>query len=373
MNTALYTPSVEHLSSYLKHSGWKLVNKNNRCFVFEGYVDADGNPFEIVLPLNERAPDYPVYAEHTIRILSALTDKAEAAIANEIRFFDHDILVIDTDVRSVDFAATQIPPIKRLIGHSANMERSLKPHFNQYYLEARNMLKHFEVRQMHNGNASFHVESQVGDKEPYQRKLFKDTPHPGDKLPLERRVMERIATGLITLEDATRNRDPRPLMEDYADGFNANMCNAILEISKHSPKPVQYSVKWSRKLPVTHGVNVVKDIQIQRKHIEYLKRARDQLKEWRPEFQRIEGRVIGLSSLVDPQSDEANDDERSIVVFRTDSNGSGRKLWINLGKEDYITAHKAHIDWKTISVDGFALKRRSGWQLADPQDFKIIY
>ena len=372
MNTALYTPSVEHLSSYLKQSGWKLVNKNNRCFVFEGYVDADGNPFEIVLPLNERAPDYPVYAEHTIRILSALTDKAEAVIANEIRFFDHDVLVIDTDASSVDFAATQIPPIKRLIGHSANMERSLKPHFNQYYIEARNMLRHFEISHQLNGRVSYRVESQVGEKEAYQKKLFRDTADPGEILPLQRRVVERIATGLLTLEQATKSQKLQLLIESYADGFNANMCNAILEISKHSAVPVQYSVDWARKLRVSDGVKIVRNIQIERPHLEYLKRTRDKLKEFRPEFQRIEGRVIGLSSSVDPQSDDVDIDERSIVVLRTDRRKPNGKLRIHLGRNDYLKAIKAHEDWATISVDGVALKRRSGWQLSDPQDFKIL-
>lgn len=371
MNTALYTPSVEHLSSYLKYCGWKLVNKNDRCFVFEGYQDVDDNPFEIVLPINESAPDYPIYVEHTVRILSALADKSPKTIASEILLFDRDLLNIASDARSVGHAAMQMPPIKRLIGHSANMERSLKPFFNQYYLEARNMLKHFELHQTNNGSVGYRVESRVGEIEPYQKLFFRDPEDPGDKFPLQRRVMERIATGLMDLEKSVENRDPQALIEGYADGFNANMCNAILEISKHSPRPIQYSVNWSRKLPVSQGLRDVNNILIEPLHIEYLKRACDKLKKRKPEFQRIEGRVIGLSSLDDPQSDDVDNNERSIVVLRTDRNGSGRKLWINLGKEDYITAHKAHIDWETISVNGLAIKRRSGWQLAEPHNFKI--
>lgn len=371
MNAAVYELPAEHISSYLQRSGWQLVNQNDRCYVFEGYEDVDDNPFEIVLPINYSAPDYPVYVEHIVRILSALTDKSPNSVANQLILFDRDMLMIEVDSKSIDNAAMQIPPIKRLIGHSANMERSLKPYFNQYYSEARKMLKHFEIHQKYNGNVSYHVESQVGEVEPYQTMLFGDKEDPGQRLPLQRRVMERIATGLIDLQNATSNRDPHVLLAGYADGFNANMCNAILEISKHSPKPIQYTVNWSKKLAVSQGVRDVKNIQIERLHIEYLKRTCDKLKQRKPDFQRIEGRVIGLSSSVDPQSDDDNN-ERSIVVLRTDRNGSGRKLWINLGKEDYIAAHKAHMDWKTISVGGLAIKRRSGWQLADPHDFKIL-
>ncbi|MCY4070843.1 MAG: hypothetical protein OXG60_06060 [Chloroflexi bacterium] len=372
MTAPKYELPVDNIASYLQTAGWTLVSDNKILYAFEGFQDEDGAPLELILPKNESAPDYSNYVRNSIGLHSVLTEKAPETIASEILLFDRDLLVIKVDSRSVDNAAMQMPPIKRLIGHSANMERSLKPYFNQYYLEARKMLKHFEIHQTCNGNVSYHVESQVGEIEPYQTLLFDDKEDPGQRMPLQRRVMERIATGLIDLQNATTNRNPQALISGYADGFNANMCNAILEISKHSPRPVQYSVDWSRKVPVSPGVTEFKSILIERPHIEFLKKACDKLKERKPDYQRIEGRVIGLSSSVDPQSDDVDNNERSIVVLRTDRNGSGRKLWINLGKEDYIAAHKAHIDWKTISVGGLAIKRRSGWQLADPHEFRIL-
>lgn len=363
----VYGVPLSQIKSYLKLNHWSLKNENDRWLVFSGNHFVD-----IVLAKDTLAPDYHVYIDHMLNTLSSASGRTAETLANEIILFSRDLLVIDADARTVDYAAMQMPPIRKLIGHSANMERSLKPHFNQYYLEARKMLKHFEFNQMCNGSVSHRIESLVGEKEAYQIEIPFEGQDPGDKLPLERRVMERIATGLLMVESAARTQDWPLLLEGYADGFNANMCTAILDISKHSPIPVQYSVKWSRTLPVSQDVNDVSNIRIENSHIECLKRARDKLKEKKPEFHRIEGLVIGLSSLVDPQSEDTDDNERSIVVLRTDRRGSGRKLRMNLGKDDYITAHRAHIDWKTISVDGFALKRRSGWQLAYPQDFKIV-
>ena len=86
MIAAVFELSTEQITSYLEHSGWQLVNQNERCYVFEGYRDVDDNPFEIVLPINESAPDYPVYVEHTVRILSALLDKSPDSVANELIF-----------------------------------------------------------------------------------------------------------------------------------------------------------------------------------------------------------------------------------------------------------------------------------------------
>lgn len=363
----LHKFSPTQLGSYLTRNDWPLQNENDRWLVFRGdhFVD-------IVLAKDALAPDYHVYVDHMIKTLSSATGEAHEKIANDIYWFNRDALIIEGDARSIAFADTQEPSIRRLIAHSANMERSLKPSFNQYYAEARKMLRHFEFTHEHNGNLRHLVGSQVGEKTAFQLEIPFEGQDPGEKLPLERRVMERIATGLFMVDCTARTQDWPSLVEGYADGFNANMCKAVLDISKYSPIPVKYSVKWSGKLPVSQGVNDVRNIQIEHTHIECLKRVRDKLKEKKPEFNRIEGLVIGLSSLVDPQSDEANDNERSIVVFRTDRRGSGQKLRINLGKDDYITAHKAHLDWATISVEGTAINRRAGWQLADPQEFKII-
>lgn len=372
MNAAVYELAAEHISSYLQLSGWQLVNQNDRCFVFEGYEDVDDNPFEIVLPINECAPDYPVYVEHTVRILSALTDRTPEVVAEDILHYDRDKLMIQVDETSIDFSAKQAPRIKSLIRHSANSERNVKPHFNPslYSKAAREMVDHFRLCHTHNGRSNYRVESEVGEEQPYQKLLFRDNLDPGTKLPLQRRVLERIATGLLTVEKASRKRDPALLVAGYLDGFNANMCDAILTMSEYSSAPIQYNVKWSRKIEASVGVKIVRNVEIARKHHDYLKAASDKLKELKPEFQTIRGRVIGLSSVGDPQSDEV--DERSIVVLWDHGQGRPRKLRINLEKIDYLHAIKAHKDWATIAVDGVALKRRAGWELADPQEFKIV-
>ncbi len=363
----LYTVPIKDLKSYLELQSWSLKNENENWLVFEGNHFVD-----IVLAKDTLAPDYHVYVDHMVKTLSSERGTPPESIASEIYAFDRDVLTVSVDAASVDNAAGLMPPIKRLIGHAANMERSLKRHFSQYYLEARNMLKHFAVTQEFNDNGYYRVESQVGEKEPYQMNLLCHSLDPGEKLPLERRVMERIATGLMAVEFSAKKRDLQYLIDSYADGFNANMCSAILDISKLAPIPITFGLKWSGKLPASQSVIKLDRILVNSLHLDYLKRARDKHKEWRPKFQSIEGRVIGLSSLDDPRADNADNSERSIVVSLTNHNAQGKKLWINLDKEDYITAHKAHIEWKVISVDGFAVKRRAGWQLAYPQDFKIL-
>lgn len=365
----VYSVPLSQIKSYLKLNHWSLKNENDHWLVFAGdhFID-------IVLAKDTLAPDYHVYVDHMLKTLSSATGKVAETIANDIVRFDRDFLKIRVDETPIDYSAKQSPRIKSLIRHSANSEQNIKPHFDTSFSSkaAKKMIEHFQLTQSINGTSSFQVESRVGEKEAFQRSLPLDNrPDPGDKLPLERRVMERIAAGLVTLDQAARKQSAKLLIDGYSDGLNANMCDAILTMSKYSQAPIVYDVIWSKKIDASEGVKVVKNIEVDHRHRTYLKEASEKLKELKPEFQSIRGIVIGLSSLVAPQSDKV--DGRSIVVLWDRRMGSPRKLKVNLSKEDYLDAIKAHEDWATISVEGIAEKRRSGWELADPQEFKIVH
>ena len=373
ISAPVYDLPVQHIASYLQFQGWELAHQNRRWLIFHGRKSASGDPFEIVLPKDIDESDYRFYVGQAVKILSSLNKQTPATTAYDILRYDRDVLKILVCETPIDYTAKQTPRIKSLIRHSANSERNVKPHFHPSYYSkaAKEMVDHFRLIQSINGVTSYHVESRVGEKEAFQRLLpFNDRPDPGDKLPLERRVMERIATGLITLDKASRIGDAKPIIDGYMDGFNANMCDAILAMSEYSSAPIQCSVKWSKKIDASVGVKVVRNVEIARRHHEYLKSASDKLKELKPEFQIIRGRVIGLSSLGDPQSEEV--DKRSIVVLWEHGRGRPRKLQINLDRGDYLNAIKAHKEWASITVEGITLKRRAGWELADPHNFKTV-
>ena len=126
MNASVYNLPLGHITSYLKSEGWELVSDNKRWYVFEGCEDIEGDPFEIVLPKNINAPDYPMYVQHTIKILSSLMDKTPEKITNDILFYDWDILMVrmteNVDATSIPIhlAAKQIPALKQLIAYAAS-------------------------------------------------------------------------------------------------------------------------------------------------------------------------------------------------------------------------------------------------------------
>lgn len=378
MNASVYNLPLGHITSYLKSEGWELVSDNERWYVFEGCEDIDGEPFEIVLPKNINAPDYRTYVQHTVKILSSLTDKAPQTIADDILLYDRDILMIrilenvDTTSIPIHLAAKQIPALKQLIAYAASLEQddenAKKPYFIQTAPTAGEMVKHYRFGHTFFGSFGYRIESPIKGNVHFQRDMFQD--ESTAILPLERRIMERIIKGLAATEEAVKLRDVKPLINGWDKGFNANMCDAILKMSDEQKEPIEYRIKWSNKIHVSNDLKHVKRVYIQKRHFEYLETASKQLKEQAPESVTIEGRIIDLHSSDDPKSEDAKD--RSITVQWYQRQGRPRNVRITLQKDNYIKAIQAHGDWKIISVNGNLQRKGSKWQLSEPREFKIL-
>lgn len=374
MNASVYNLPLGHITSYLESEGWELVSDNERWYVFEGYEDLEGNPFEIVLPKNINAPDYRTYVQHTVNILSSLKDKAPQTIADDILLYDRDILMIrilenvDTTSIPIHLASKQIPALKQLIAHAASLEQDEnddKPHFIQTAPTADKMVRHYRFGHTFSGSFGYRIESPIKGKVHYD--MFKDKPA---ILPLERRIMERIIKGLATTEEAVKLRDVKLLINGCNKGFNANMCDAILKMSDEQKGPIEYRIKWSNKIHVSNDLKHVKVVRIQKMHFDYLETASKQLKEREPESVTIEGCIIDLHSSDDPKSEDAKD--RSITVQWYQRQGRPQNVRITLQKDNYIKAIQAHSDWKIISVNGKLQRKGSQWQLSEPREFKIL-
>lgn len=375
MNASVYNLPLGHITSYLKSEGWELVSDNERWYVFEGCEDIEGDPFEIVLPKNINAPDYRTYVQHTVNILASLTDKAPQTVADDILLYDRDVLMIrileNVDTTSsipIHLAAKQIPEIKQLIAYAACSEKNAKTYFDNS-ASGNKMLKHYRFGHTIASSFGYRIESPVGKQERlHQIDMFKDEPEV--ILPLPRRVMERIIRGLAATEEAARLQNAQPLVDGYESGFNANMCDAIFNMSEQQKEPIEYSIKWSNKISVSEDLRNVNNIRIQRRHFEYLETASEKLKELQPKFRTIEGHVVGLSSRSDPQSEDEAD--RLVTIHWYPRSGRSRKIQTILGKKDYLDALKAHENWYIVSVQGFVQPRGSKWQLSEPREFKIL-
>ena len=233
------------------------------------------------------------------------------------------------------------------------------------------MMQHFRFGQTFQGSFGYSIQSRVGDT----RHFSAEREHPelplGDitLLPLERRVMERIARGLKATEQAASNNNARSLIDGYADGFNANMCDAIREMVRGLDKPVEFGITWSKKIKATEGIRRNVAVQVHRRHLAHLEDASDHLKTIKPPEVKVEGLVIALTSLGNPRSDDVDD---RTIVLQAKFGRRKRKIRIILEKDDYIRAHDAHLSWKNVEITGFLERVGNAWKLSDPKDFMIL-
>lgn len=383
MAATTYDIPIANITTFLDEEGWNLEQEgDNRWYVFSGEEDSDNDSFEIVLPKTTRSPEYPLYVMHMIEILSSLADKSHELIVRDIQNVCRDVLLVRVDDRAgttsipMDLAAKQIPKLKQLVAYAACSEKTQKAHYRNSS-QGKAMAEHFRFGHTVAGSFGYRVESAVGEKVLFQEdhnqlrqmEIFEDQ-EIEEAPPLERRVLERIIRGLTATAKTVEVRDTKPLVDGYFSGFNANMCQALLEICKAHDEPIEYHVSWSKKIPIPQDIEQQSRIRIDRTHFDYLNAASHKLKETKPEKISIEGRVTALSSEDDPRSEDVED--RSVIVRVTSGRFKSRKLRIALGKRDYERADKAHMHWNTISVTGVMRQIGSHWHLNDPNDFKVI-
>jgi hypothetical protein len=125
-NTILNDIRPEDFSSYLSLIGWSSEHSSNRRWdVFVGSEDAEGEPFEIVLPTATRTIEDRFHLASAVNLLSALTKEEPETVITRIKFHDFDVLRLrdmETDRFNsipIQLAADQVQAMKRLVAFSA--------------------------------------------------------------------------------------------------------------------------------------------------------------------------------------------------------------------------------------------------------------
>ena len=363
---------LEQITSYLKYEGWQLANENAQWRLFQGIEDIQGKPIELALYKDTEAPDFALSVYHSLKTLASLKKKTPDSISQDILTFDRDILEVRVDDYAnttsipIELAAMQINELKQLVLYGATSERSHRQHYDTWLPSARATLDEFSFGHTVAGSFSFRLEARLVGDQPVDNPAM-----PGfEPIPMSRIVMERIMRGLAATELAVAQSDMRPLMEGYRTGFNSNMCESIAKISIDNARPIQFSMKWSRVFDVSDELEEVREVEIRGVHRQYLERASKELAHRESTFATVEGVVRALDSKGNPRSDDVVG--RSIKINGGAIGEPWRQIHLTVEKEDYLTAIRAHDEWRTISVSGYLSKLGTKWVLQEPEGFQII-
>lgn len=368
------------LIDFIQEIGWKLKSSgSDKWLVFIGGGDIEGNELEIILPKEQYKFNISTYVLSALNTLSAVLDKTPDEIILQINLHDRDVLRIRNpetnreDSIPLNFASQQVSELKMLVAYSACSEEIPRPFFVDAQLySAKKMVEEYRFGHTFRGSFGFTVETPLISRYMFstQESVLPNLVGDEKKVPLHRKVMERIIRGLLMTKTAINEKNSQFLVDYYKQGFNANMCKAIVNMSMGKQIPIEYSIIWSTKMvPEDESIRSPGIIRIERDSYEYLEFAADLLTRLEPIEIQIKGLVTDLSANDNPLG---LDTSRSIIVRWVDEHERKvNKVYVVLNKEDYIRAIEAHRMWLSISISGTLERIKGHWRLLNYHDFSI--
>lgn len=354
------------IMSYLTSTGWEQIKYDDRRTLI--FTKPDGqaeSPFVIALPYTEQFRDYSARIEEALERLAVVEDSSFDAVLRKVQSVRDDVIylrlmVARDEYPSLERASHFIEGMRDLVAWGACMEREQQRYFVQPFHEAREQTEHFHLAHTYHGSFGFTIESQVSEA---QQLAFWSDQQP---LPLQRRVLERITRGFLLTQQAEERQSAEILNEQFAQGFNGNMCKAVLEMLEDIREgQVAYAVRWSTSVPASQDVAAFAPIVLQESSIYYLQSAAAYLEKTGQRDLRgertIEGPVVTLGY-----------DGRGAREVTIMAEGIGR-VECTLNEEQYQAAGLAHLAQHTVKVMGKLVKRGKGerYTLTSPRNFQV--
>jgi hypothetical protein len=363
--------NIDDISIYLQNTGWKRREyPESRVIFFDGPQDDKGKSIVLTLPIHKNFQDSNELIARAINLLAAIEHVSLKQIIQQIRSPYQDtlyirILLSESISPSLEAISHFIHGLRNLVAYSACMEREPRKYFEHPFREAKQQAQHFRFGHTFQGSFGFTIESQVVDTESLWSLL-----NEGTYLPLERRVIERIARGFLFALEAMRTKDATIISKNYEAGLNANMCNALAEMLKETgDTEIEFSIIWSSWLKPSSDIAAIDSIRLQSNVHTYLEEAAQYLEAVHKadetnliESAAVKGAIQELAS--------AGPTNRTAKVL---SEAYGKVLIsiISESEWDKIVCD-AYRDKRPISVKGtLARKKRGTWTLVHPRDLIV--
>lgn len=345
------------LQFYLTKNGWSRIaldRKKSQLFLLRG----DGyDDLRIMLPATDKFIDSKDRLTQAIEALSQIEGRPALDICMDLLTTTSDSLRVRLQIPDantsipIENASRHVKSIKNLLLYSACSEIKTLPHFEHPIPAAQGVLSNFEFCHTFQGSFGFEISSTVARKN-VTADLF--------ETPKNRKVVERIARGLITLEKAVSAEDPDILIKSYETAMNARMCDAIAQIGLGGEFNFGIDIDWASTVTPAEDVSEFKSQFIGGVQVSMLNYVSEKLKLIEPERKSISGLVVNLHCSTNPSDGAA----RRIVAVKTDDSQYGLiEVQLALGPDMYQLALNAHSEGKKLFASGQLQRIGNTWSL----------
>lgn len=358
--------SLYDLRSYLEKTGWlRTISENGKWQIFSLGRDTKSS-LELILPVSDNFSDIHERIFQTISSISQIEDRGTADVCSDIVGTNTDSLLIRLEVDDgissipIENASKHVKAIRNLLLYSACSEIDSRSHFEQPLPPSHEFLSGFEFCHTFRGSFGFEV-SNIVAKQFQTEELF-------DR-PINRRIVERIARGLLLLEDAVKRDDPEILIRSYRSALNSRMCDAISDIGIDGRFAYKLGIDWASTIKPSEDVSLFKEQKILEHHVRVLNHASEQLKIVKPQLVGIVGYVVNLHCATNPEEGHA----RRSVAIKVDHLTHGMiEVKLSLDSALYLRCIEAHSKGKRLSACGQLQRKGNTWSLESISSLNIL-
>ncbi|HZM03185.1 MAG TPA: hypothetical protein VFC44_09190 [Candidatus Saccharimonadales bacterium] len=370
----------QDLARFLRLHAWKPIPlKHPGLIAFAGSPDQEGKNVEIILPTVGDESSVARNLASALNTLGALLDRPGAELIRLVQCVDRDIFgakLADPQAQhgtiSLERAVKVIGDLRDLFSYAACTEEDPRTAFAKATGIGAKHTKVCRFGHTFAGSFGFMVESPITVSPAPQLVNAAAAGIPVDAAPFERRVMERIMRGIVFTQEAVASGSPEPLIAKYKAGFNANLCETLMELLQTVDEAnTEFSVGWSPEWVAPANIPV--SVRLEGKAVKYLESAARYLRS--PEQSAeliITGLVIALRSKSAPTEVEDDNSPHHVTIEGKENNGAERTVRVSLEPEVYRAACDAHRDGRKVSITGRLEKEGKFWVLMASKDFKVI-
>ena len=364
-----------HLQPFMGLSGWTQVEQENKnWWLWHGPKDANGVPSELVFPINAKMAERRSYNIKALELLAFLASEPMERLVQRVLNFDRDLLFlrnVDTNLENVlsfDRVVDQLTNFKQVLLHAYRAERDPRPYVAQASDIDRSRVREYNFGHTMPGSFIFSVSTPrlSVNQEPRAQLSYIEGNDQPVRRPIQRRVSERIARGLLASKTITADE----LVNTYYRGFNANMCQSMAEVASNGKHTVEIQIAWSPQIKVSPDLANFKPVEVGRTTCDTFIYVANKLKKSIPDVALFRGFISGLSTNDNPLLE----DSLRKVYLKAANPETGRPAHfaLLLGRSDYAHALNAHARWVAIQVAGYPVKAPDGWRIDNPVDFKVL-
>ncbi len=365
MNRLLDRISLFNVFSYLERKGWKrLAKRNDRRVIFR--LEENQESVELMLPSREHFSDIRERISQIVLSLSQIEGRSAGEICLAIVGINADSLLICLQIPSnraaipVEEAPRHVKAISDLILFAACSEIDARPYYEKPLLGSAEIMANFEFCHTFPGSFGFEISSLI--VKPQQTDdLFNS--------PKSRLLVERLARGLMLLDQAVQEDTPEILIQAYQSAFNARMCDAIADIGIDGKVVFNVGIEWASSIVPAADVRLFNKQIISEPQISMLKHVSEQLKIIHPYPDSVRGSVVNLHCTGNPIDGKS---KRSVALKVLHEKYGTIEVKMNLGPDYYLLAIEAHTKGKHLCAKGQLQRKGNVWSIEAITALEIV-